>query len=345
TAAPADGYHFVQWSDGGATATRQETNVTADLAVTAEFAINMYTVTFLAGANGSILGPTPQIVSHGGNTTEVTAEAARGYVFERWDDGSTANSRVLTHVATDNTLTALFRQALPVDPEGLFVASVDETDVLVGQRGIWDFSGAYATVTKGIGIALEIVHDTKGKVTGNGTLTLPGTPPVTLPVTVKGKVSGKAGVTTLSLALKGSAAEAKVSARLTLVLNVAARQLAGPAAIKGKAGDDAINEVIPLLVLDVPAPMDGTYDLFLTLLDQGKAIAGDAILILSNGDHYLFLVKGKRAGSQLGLALKGDPSDPPAKGIKIKTTVTTLEGGQALLDAAAIKAFGQAFAW
>ena len=65
TAVPNTGYHFVSWSDGVLTATRTDTNVTADMTVTANFAINTYTLTYTAGANGTITGTSPQTVNHG----------------------------------------------------------------------------------------------------------------------------------------------------------------------------------------------------------------------------------------------------------------------------------------
>ena len=53
TAVPDAGYHFVDWSDGVLTAARTDLNVTGDLTVTANFAIDTYTLTYTAGANGS----------------------------------------------------------------------------------------------------------------------------------------------------------------------------------------------------------------------------------------------------------------------------------------------------
>ena len=53
TAVPDTGYHFVSWSDGVTTAAPTDTNVTADLTVTASFAINTYTLTYIAGVGGS----------------------------------------------------------------------------------------------------------------------------------------------------------------------------------------------------------------------------------------------------------------------------------------------------
>ncbi|PWB67958.1 hypothetical protein C3F09_12555, partial [candidate division GN15 bacterium] len=65
TAVPDLGYHFVNWSDGSTANPRTDVNVTADLTVTANFAINTYTLTYIAGANGSISGTTPQTVNYG----------------------------------------------------------------------------------------------------------------------------------------------------------------------------------------------------------------------------------------------------------------------------------------
>ena len=59
------------------TATRTDTNVTADMTVTATFAINTYTLTYTAGANGTITGTSPQTVAHGASGTAVTAAPTR----------------------------------------------------------------------------------------------------------------------------------------------------------------------------------------------------------------------------------------------------------------------------
>ena len=50
------GYHFVNWSDASTANPRTDTNVTANITVTANFAIDTYTLTYTAGANGSISG-------------------------------------------------------------------------------------------------------------------------------------------------------------------------------------------------------------------------------------------------------------------------------------------------
>jgi len=113
TALANTGYHFASWSDGVATAARTDTSVKANISVTASFAVNQYTVTFVAGLHGSISGTTTQTVSYGGSTTSVTAVPTRGYRFVNWTD---ANSHVvgsstalkLTNVTASQKITANF---------------------------------------------------------------------------------------------------------------------------------------------------------------------------------------------------------------------------------------------
>ncbi|MGD8192157.1 beta strand repeat-containing protein [Brevibacillus ginsengisoli] len=101
TAVPNVGYHFDGWSDGVTTANRTDTNVTANKSVTANFAINTYTLNYQARPNGKITGAEGQIVNHGGSGTTVTAVPNPGYHFESWSDGSTTASRTETNVTTD----------------------------------------------------------------------------------------------------------------------------------------------------------------------------------------------------------------------------------------------------
>src|SRR5439155_741677 len=108
TAVPSLGYHFVNWSDLSTANPRTDTNVTANISVTANFAINTYTLTYTAGANGSINGTTPQTVNHGANGTAVTAVAHSAYHFGNWSDLSTANPRTDTNVTANISVTANF---------------------------------------------------------------------------------------------------------------------------------------------------------------------------------------------------------------------------------------------
>ena len=108
TAQPAVGYHFVKWSDDSVANPRTDTNVTANISVTAEFAIDTFTLTYTAGANGSIVGTTPQTVDYNSSGTAVTAQPAVGYHFVKWSDDSTANPRTDLNVTADITVTASF---------------------------------------------------------------------------------------------------------------------------------------------------------------------------------------------------------------------------------------------
>ncbi len=112
TAVPdaAAGYRFVGWSDGVLTATRTDAGVTADLNVTANFALSQYTLTYDAGPGGAISGATPQTVSYGDSGTAVTAvpDAAAGYRFVGWSDGVLTATRTDADVTADLNVTANF---------------------------------------------------------------------------------------------------------------------------------------------------------------------------------------------------------------------------------------------
>ena len=69
-----------------------------------------YTLTYTAGAHGSIDGSSPQIVASGGSGSPVTAVADAGYHFVSWsDDGLTHNaSRTDVNVTADLSVSAAF---------------------------------------------------------------------------------------------------------------------------------------------------------------------------------------------------------------------------------------------
>jgi len=108
TAVADAGYHFVDWSDGVLTASRTDTNVMANLSVTANFAINQYTLTYTAGPNGSISGTASQTVNHGANGSAVTAVPDAGYAFVDWSDGLLTASRTDGNVLANLSVTANF---------------------------------------------------------------------------------------------------------------------------------------------------------------------------------------------------------------------------------------------
>ncbi|MEE9366822.1 MAG: CotH kinase family protein, partial [Dehalococcoidales bacterium] len=110
TAVPDTGYSFVNWSDASTDNPRQDLAVTGDITVTANFAINTYTLTYNAGAGGSISGTTPQTVDYGSDGTAVTAVPDTGYSFVNWSDASTDNPRTDTNVTANVNVTATFSE-------------------------------------------------------------------------------------------------------------------------------------------------------------------------------------------------------------------------------------------
>jgi len=113
TAVAATGYRFVNWSDSSTQNPRTDTNVTSDITVTANFAINTYTLTYIPGNNGTISGTTPQTVNYGGSGAAVTAVADANYHFVNWSDLSTNNPRTDANVTADHTFTANFAFTTP----------------------------------------------------------------------------------------------------------------------------------------------------------------------------------------------------------------------------------------
>ncbi|AKC82073.1 hypothetical protein IMCC26134_03475 [Verrucomicrobia bacterium IMCC26134] len=143
TAVPATGYSFVNWSDGVLTAARTDTNVTANKSVTANFAINTYTLTYTAGANGSITGTTLQTVNYNTSGTAVTAVPATGYRFVKWSDNSTANPRTDTNVTASKSVTANFELKAPTAPVPTVTLNGPAT-VTMGVNGAYTELGAFS---------------------------------------------------------------------------------------------------------------------------------------------------------------------------------------------------------
>ncbi len=102
------GYHFVNWNDGSIANPRTDTSVTANRSVSANFAIDTFTLSYVAGPNGTLTGTAPQAVNYGASGTSVTAVPATGYHFVSWNDGSTANPRTDTNVRASVNVAASF---------------------------------------------------------------------------------------------------------------------------------------------------------------------------------------------------------------------------------------------
>ena len=120
TAAPDSGHHFVSWSDGVPTASRTETNVIDNKSVVASFALNTYTITPSASANGTISPSGAQTVTFGSNITFAIAPDAGYHIADVLKDNvsiGASSSVTFSSVTTSHTLSASFAiDTFTVDP-------------------------------------------------------------------------------------------------------------------------------------------------------------------------------------------------------------------------------------
>jgi len=130
TAVPAAGYHFVNWSDSSTANPRTDSGVGANLNVTASFAPNNYTLTYNAGTNGSISGPTPQSIAYLASGTPVTAIPNTGYHFTSWSDGISTSNRTDTALIGGTNVTASFALSAP-SPVGLTNALISGNQLVL----------------------------------------------------------------------------------------------------------------------------------------------------------------------------------------------------------------------
>jgi hypothetical protein len=107
-------YIFAGWNtaaNGSGTSYADGANYTigaTPVTLYAQWTINAYTLTYAAGANGTITGTSPQTVNSGAAGTAVTATANSGYQFVSWSDGSITNPRTDTNVTNNISVTASF---------------------------------------------------------------------------------------------------------------------------------------------------------------------------------------------------------------------------------------------
>ena len=149
TAVPNTGWHFVDWSDGVLTAARTDINVTANLSVTANFAINTYTLTYTAGTGGSITGTLIQTVDYGGSGTLVTAEPSLGYHFVDWSDGVLTAARTDINVTANLSVTANFvidTYALTITRAGLGTGTISSSPAGIDCGAVCSGSFDYGTI-------------------------------------------------------------------------------------------------------------------------------------------------------------------------------------------------------
>ena len=112
TAVADTGYHFENWSDGSTANPRTDTNVTANVAVTATFSQNTYTLT-VNSAHGPVT-KNPDATSYAYNTpvTLTMGAVEAGWTFTGWEGGGcTGTAPCTVSITADTTVTANFSQS------------------------------------------------------------------------------------------------------------------------------------------------------------------------------------------------------------------------------------------
>jgi hypothetical protein len=112
TAVPFPSYHFVDWSDGSTMNPRLDVNITDNLTVTAQYAINTHTISASAGDNGSI-SPLGDVVVEEGASQSFAIIPNTGYeIVDVLIDGSSIGpvaSYEFVNVVENHTIHALFQ--------------------------------------------------------------------------------------------------------------------------------------------------------------------------------------------------------------------------------------------
>jgi hypothetical protein len=113
TAVPSTGYTFVNWSDGISTASRTDSNVTANKSLTANFAvITTIPTTYslkLNALNGKVNVSPNKTLYNSGDVVTLNASPSLGYIFNSWsgDVISTSSSTTIT-MNSNKSVTASF---------------------------------------------------------------------------------------------------------------------------------------------------------------------------------------------------------------------------------------------
>jgi uncharacterized repeat protein (TIGR02543 family) len=175
SATPDANYHFVRWTRSNANATFGDStlasttvSLTGAATITANFALNTYTVTVTAGANGNVTPSGAQTVDHGA-TLNVTATSNPGYHFVEW----TVNGIGIT--MTDSDSTGAFTVTGPGSVTATFAVNEYAVIVAAGSNG-----GVTPSGTRSVnhGSALTVIanpdpgyHFVNWTVTGGITIT------------------------------------------------------------------------------------------------------------------------------------------------------------------------------
>ncbi len=108
----------------------------------------VFTIKYLSGAGGTIIGDTEQAIKKGGATTTVTARSDSGYDFIKWSDGSTAVKRNDNNITKHQVITALFKkEPITINNDKIEKISASST-ISLGQKVNISISYSASKATK-----------------------------------------------------------------------------------------------------------------------------------------------------------------------------------------------------
>ena len=197
--APAPGYYFVNWSDGSTTNPRIDTNVTANISVTATFIQNVYTLTTSVNPAGEgTVSPSGDSYPSG-TSVILTATAATGWTFSGWsgstDLASTTAKKTTITMKSNETITATFILTSP----NVKIQNVTLPSSVIANSGI-----IYPTTFRLVNnesVNVTVTWEANSSVTGNfdnGSVTVPANGYVDVP---KSYVYTTAGPVSLSYSI------------------------------------------------------------------------------------------------------------------------------------------------
>ena len=190
-------------------------------------------------------------------------------------------------------------------------------------------------------------HDEKGTLTGTGPLAgpMPDGTVVNIPVTVKAKAKGQAAIVSPKVSLSGSSATSSAKVKLTLAVDVGNLEGTFSASVADDVGGR--DKATGACVYAIPAGMDGTFLITVSLaVDLKGKIAGTGLIALSNDREIDLVVKGKTKAGVTSLKLAGDKASNPLFGaVKLKMNIETFSNGTAHILSLSGKAFGQTITW
>jgi len=151
TATPSTGYHFTNWSDESMANPRTDTNITGNVSVSANFALDAFTVTSTAGTHGSISPSGATTTNYGSSLTYTITPDANYHIADVLVDSvsvGVTSSYTFTNITSIHTITASFAQDASAAPSSIHlttstVNSVNGvTDVVIPAAGGTDTHGA-----------------------------------------------------------------------------------------------------------------------------------------------------------------------------------------------------------